>query len=247
MGIPESPGFRLGENQVFPLEGRIEGPKGCTNVQPRVMSVLMCLVDKPGEVVTRNQIFDSVWGKSIVTEDSLTRCISELRRALDDKPPRFVKTIHKVGYCLMGTVEELPATTAEASPGLELHNEIGKEQSVSDQILCALVGIFEVDPAQGPFVEPSATPGCTLEIHRAGNTMMVVTNSVAKMVSAIEFCGPKVRGSICAGDVLMGDPTPSGGAIQRATSLFRSASEQELRISPEAIDLIGRDGLPSGN
>ncbi len=210
------------------------------------MSVLMCLADRPGEVVTRNQIFDSVWGKSIVTEDSLTRCISELRRALDDKPPRFVKTVHKVGYCLMGEIEVISPAIDQAPMPAGLDNEIGNEQSVSDQILCALVGIFEIDPTQGPFVELDPSPGCTLEIHRAGSTMMVVTNSVAKMVSIIEFCGPTVRGSICAGDVLMGGSTPSGGAIQRATSLFKSASERELRISGEAIDLIGPDDLPQG-
>ena len=68
----------------------------------------------------------TVWADTFVTDDVLTRSISELRKVFDDdkKNPRFIQTIPKGGYRLIAPVEEvktpLPSVVPAVSPELSL-------------------------------------------------------------------------------------------------------------------------------
>ena len=75
-------------------------------VQPKIMDVLVCLAARPGEVVTREELFGTVWAGTHVTEHVLARAISELRKVFDDsaQKPRVIETIPKVGYRLIAPV-----------------------------------------------------------------------------------------------------------------------------------------------
>lgn len=99
-------GFNVGEFEVRPLEGRIVGPVGSQHVQPKVMEVLLCLAERPGEVVDRNTLIKYGWGGEVGSDDVLTRCISELRHHLDDHTDsvRYIQTIPKRGYRLVAPV-----------------------------------------------------------------------------------------------------------------------------------------------
>ena len=117
-------GFRIGAFRIHPLTGQIEGPSGVKHVQPKVMDVLLCLVEHGGELVERDTIVERAWGRP-TSEEALTRCISELRGAHDDDrgTPRYIQTVPKRGYRLLETVafdepEPLPAPHAppEAAP-----------------------------------------------------------------------------------------------------------------------------------
>ena len=81
------------------------------------MAVLIFLAERPGRVVSREELFDSVWGATFVTDNTLTRTISRLRRVLQDdwQNPRYLETISKSGYRLIASVR----TADEASPGGE--------------------------------------------------------------------------------------------------------------------------------
>ena len=67
------------------------------------MQLLCYLAARRGEVVSRTELFDTVWQDTIVNNEALTRSISALRKALDDDPkaPAFIETIHKRGYRLL--------------------------------------------------------------------------------------------------------------------------------------------------
>ena len=67
------------------------------------MAVLVFLADSEGEVVSRNEIMDSVWPGMDVTDDVLTQAIHELRHVFDDdaKSPQFIETIPRVGIRLI--------------------------------------------------------------------------------------------------------------------------------------------------
>jgi len=104
MGLHE--GFRIGEYGVFPLEGRITGPGGSLRVEPKAMAVLVELARHAPEVRSRAQIEQVVWPRGFVSDDALTRCIGQLRRALgdDSKSPTLLETIPKRGYRLRAAV-----------------------------------------------------------------------------------------------------------------------------------------------
>src|SRR5262245_8574367 len=74
---------------------------------PRAGSVLHLLAERAPGLVTKQELFDRVWGGMAVSDDALTSCIQELRAALGDDARRLrtIETRHRRGYRLM-----LPAT-----------------------------------------------------------------------------------------------------------------------------------------
>jgi DNA-binding winged helix-turn-helix (wHTH) protein len=97
----------VGEWQIFPELLRMRRGDDVLEVEPRVMAVLEELARVPGRVVTRDDLYRTVWSDVIVSDDALNRCIRELRRLLGDdaRSPRFIETISKRGYRLIAPVE----------------------------------------------------------------------------------------------------------------------------------------------
>ena len=91
-------GFRLGDWVVRPIEGLVTGAQGARHLQPKTMDVLVSLAASAGQVVTRDELVDRVWGGNAVSDEPLTRCIHEIRRGLGDHrgEPHYIKTIPKL-------------------------------------------------------------------------------------------------------------------------------------------------------
>lgn len=86
----------------------IEANNAITRVEPKVMDVLITLVEKPDTVLSKDEIMDVVWPDTYGGEERLTRAISLLRTALGDEAgpkARIIKTIPKRGYRFIGEVE----------------------------------------------------------------------------------------------------------------------------------------------
>lgn len=106
--------FQLGEWLIKPRRDCVERGGQTLHVKPKSMAVLERLAQTPGEVVTRAELFDAVWPGSAVTDDVLTQCVVELRRALDDsaRDPRYIETVPKVGFRLLPPVTPLHSRRA---------------------------------------------------------------------------------------------------------------------------------------
>jgi len=102
--------FTIGDRIVRPQRFRIEGGDGPVRVKPKSMAVLEVLAGARGRVVSRNELFDAVWPGSAVSDDTLTQCIVELRKAFGDtaKEARVIETIPRGGFRLVPPVTELP-------------------------------------------------------------------------------------------------------------------------------------------
>ena len=111
--------FRLADWLICPKLNTIQGKTSApVRLEPKVMQVLVCLANRPEEVVSKEQLIREVWPDTFVTDDVLTRAISELRRVLGDdaKRPRYIETIAKGGYRLIVSVEPIsPAPSAAAA------------------------------------------------------------------------------------------------------------------------------------
>jgi TolB-like protein/DNA-binding winged helix-turn-helix (wHTH) protein/tetratricopeptide (TPR) repeat protein len=110
-------GFRLGEWRVNPDQGLLEGEDRSTRLEPKVMGVLLYLVEHQGEVVKRDDLISDVWEGTFVTDEALSRAISVLRTQLGDDrmSPTYIQTLPKVGYRLIMPVEPLePLPDAES-------------------------------------------------------------------------------------------------------------------------------------
>jgi DNA-binding winged helix-turn-helix (wHTH) protein/Tol biopolymer transport system component len=98
--------FRVGDWLVEPTLNSLSRPDSTVRLEPKVMQVLVCLAEHPGKLTSKDRLLRSVWPGTFVTEDVLTRAISELRHVLGDDPkqPRFIETIPKGGYRLVADV-----------------------------------------------------------------------------------------------------------------------------------------------
>jgi TolB-like protein/DNA-binding winged helix-turn-helix (wHTH) protein/Tfp pilus assembly protein PilF len=113
-----SPGFRLNGWAVWPASGEIDSPAGRVRVEPKAMAVLVMLAEAGGAVVSREALIRGVWPRGFVTDDVLTRCISQLRKSFGDPAaePMFLQTIPRRGYRLVCRIE--PGMVASpAAPG----------------------------------------------------------------------------------------------------------------------------------
>jgi predicted ATPase/DNA-binding winged helix-turn-helix (wHTH) protein len=77
-------------------------------LEPKAFGTLMQLLARPGELVTRDQLLDAVWGHRYVTPATLNRVVTLLRRAFADDAanPRFIDTVHGAGYRYIGPFEQ---------------------------------------------------------------------------------------------------------------------------------------------
>jgi DNA-binding winged helix-turn-helix (wHTH) protein len=91
--------FQIGDRIVQPQLNRIRDGTRTVQLEPKIMRVLLRLAERPGEVVTKERLFQDVWEGNFVTEDVLTRAIGELRRVFDDDAasPSVIETIRKTG------------------------------------------------------------------------------------------------------------------------------------------------------
>jgi TolB-like protein/DNA-binding winged helix-turn-helix (wHTH) protein len=85
-------------------------------LEPKVMAVLVCLSQRAGDPVGKEELLQSVWADTFVSDDVLSRSISELRRVFEDdaRQPTFIQTIPKRGYRLVAPVEQVDETHPEA-------------------------------------------------------------------------------------------------------------------------------------
>src|SRR5690349_11374063 len=68
------------------------------DLRPKAFEVLRLLVERHGRLVTKQELLDAVWGRVVVTEGSVTKCLIEIRRALDDRSQTAIKTVPRRGY-----------------------------------------------------------------------------------------------------------------------------------------------------
>lgn len=108
------------------------------DIEARQLSLLKLLIEHHGKAVSRNEIMNSLWHDTIVSDNSVSQAITQLRRSLgDDKgTPRFIKTVPRVGYQLIAEIE-FPELT---EPELKQRRK-NKRQSIFTAILSSLTAI----------------------------------------------------------------------------------------------------------
>jgi DNA-binding winged helix-turn-helix (wHTH) protein len=99
--------FRFSDIEVREREFSLLKAGKVLAVEPKAFRVLLLLLRNPQKVISKEELLNSVWGDTAVTEGSLTRCIWLLRRLLGDdvNEPRFIETVATVGYRLACKVE----------------------------------------------------------------------------------------------------------------------------------------------
>jgi DNA-binding winged helix-turn-helix (wHTH) protein len=123
--VPETPNqnriFRFGIYELDASTGELrKDGKSCPRLQGQPLEVLLHLLDRPGEVVTREELRQRLWpADTFVDYDhSLNTAVNKLREAVNDSAdnPRFIQTIPRRGYRFIASIEIVNGATASAKP-----------------------------------------------------------------------------------------------------------------------------------
>src|SRR5262245_43429131 len=108
---------RFGDYRFDGGTGRLWAGSREIRLTPKAAGVLKALVSQAGEPVSKEALFATVWVDTAVSDDALTSCIQELRRALEDDPkqPRFIETRHRRGYRFIAALDT-PGSNRVESP-----------------------------------------------------------------------------------------------------------------------------------
>jgi DNA-binding winged helix-turn-helix (wHTH) protein len=132
----EFPPYRLDQRT-----GRLWRGSQAVPLRPKAWALLCYLAARPGALVTKEEMHAGVWGEAVVSDDTLTHTLAELRQALSDDPraPRFIETVHRRGVRFIARLcepqAEGSATSAPDGPDVPGDDEpsilVGREADVA--------------------------------------------------------------------------------------------------------------------
>ena len=73
-------------------------------LRPKSFALLQLFVENAGRLLDRDTIMAAIWPDVFVTDDSITQCVGEIRRALGEAAPRLLQTLPRRGYRFTGEV-----------------------------------------------------------------------------------------------------------------------------------------------
>lgn len=105
--------FQVGDWRVMPSMNRIQKNGETVNLQHLSMKVLIYLSERAGQVVSYDELLESLWANRMSSENVVHQRIADLRRKLGDesREPRYIETTPKRGYCLIATVGAVSQST----------------------------------------------------------------------------------------------------------------------------------------
>lgn len=111
--------LKIGENFELDLRAyQLRRAGRVLKLEPTPMELLRLLIEHRGQLVTRDQIVERIWGKDVFldTDNGINGAIRKIRQVLKDDPeqPRFVETVSGKGYRFIASIEEVRAQVQKA-------------------------------------------------------------------------------------------------------------------------------------
>lgn len=190
------------------------------HLRPKAFRVLRILLENSGRLVSKAELHDAAWRKSVVTDDSLAHCIADIRRALGDSGFEMIKTVPRRGYVFdHAVIHESACPTDLPLRRDRLVYRLGAAAAVAFATVLLLLGAWrggETPDVEGGIIEHLAAARLDVDPSSAG---IDAQNEYEK--GRFFF---KRRGA---------------GDIARAEASFSAALEQEPGFADAWIGLAG--------
>jgi adenylate cyclase len=164
--------------------------RGCLRVadrevelRPKSFEVLRLLVENAGRLVTKDELIRTVWANVTVTDESLTRCISEVRQALADKDQKMIRTVPRRGYRFSTPVSQTVSTpqSKTANEGSETDNAADAsflDKPPSDRACVAVLPFANLSgDLQQEYLSDGITEDIITDLSRFPELMVIARNS----------------------------------------------------------------------
>ena len=195
-------------------------------LRPKSFDLLCSLLQNAGRVVGKDELMAAVWPGLVVSDDSLARCISEIRAALGDHGQSWIKTVPRRGYMFDAPLDVAAAAPAPADASPRTH---ARWLSGRRRLVAALAG-FAILAGAGLFAiheRVAAPPRLSLVVlpfadlspgHSQANMADIVTNELTAALS-------RLRGAT----IVSGGTASGAGA--RKTDLRALGAELRVRYA----------------
>jgi DNA-binding winged helix-turn-helix (wHTH) protein len=116
--MPHPPAvYRFGAFRVDTREHTLTRDGQALSITPRVFATLVAFLERPGRLLTKDQLIAEVWPDAVVEEANLTVNVSTLRRLLGESDTMtFIETVPRLGYRFVHAVIAEAGATAAAAP-----------------------------------------------------------------------------------------------------------------------------------
>jgi DNA-binding winged helix-turn-helix (wHTH) protein/TolB-like protein len=233
------------------------------HLQHQPSKVLAMLVDRPGELFTREVLQKRVWGDDTAVdfEQGLNWCIRRLRETLHDTPSnsKFIQTVPRRGYRFVAKVTELsPIALAPISAPWWKRRVTVVAASI---VLLLLVGILSVlalrhdqrnvsvlvlpfdnlSPEKGgPAYEDIASAELTSGLARRNPARLsVIDPMTARKFKNTQECIIKIGNQLGADYILLGDVQQSNHVVKVDAQLFRVSTNRQVWATEEVVPQDG--------
>jgi TolB-like protein/DNA-binding winged helix-turn-helix (wHTH) protein/Flp pilus assembly protein TadD len=137
--MAEEQSVQFGPYRLDPANARLWHATQPIRLTPKAFQVLCYLAARPGQLVSKDELFESVWAETIISEATLTSAIQEIRKALQDnaREPQYVETVPKRGFRFIGEVgsrqEEVVSSQHSVVSSQEAQSLASSVQSLESQ------------------------------------------------------------------------------------------------------------------
>jgi len=204
-----SPGYEFGPYRLDTVGRSLECRGEVIALPPKAVEVLAELVKRPGEVVGKKELLETVWPEAFVEEANLNQMVFVLRRAIEStNGSEYITTVPRRGYRFSGTVRrvEIPC----------------RIDSIAVLPLANLSG----DPSQEYFAD-GITEALITELAKVGSLRVVSRTSVMRYKGRAEPIAQIARALRVRG-LLEGSVVKTGDRFRITVQLIHAASDQHL-------------------
>ena len=204
-----SPAYEFGPYRLDTVGRSLECRGKAISLPPKAVDVLVELVRRPGEVVGKKDLMESVWPETFVEEANVNQMVFLLRRALEtNKGSEYISTVPRRGYRFSGTVRtvEIPCRIDSIAvlPLANLSSEQGQE-----------------------FFADGITEALITELAKIGSLRVVSRTSVMRYKGTTQPVGQIARVLRVRG-ILEGSVVKSGDRLRITVQLIHAGSDQHL-------------------
>jgi TolB-like protein/Flp pilus assembly protein TadD len=223
-------------------------------LRPKSFALLVHLVQNAERLISRDEIMQAVWPDLFVTEDSITQCIREIRRALDDEAQGMLRTLPRRGYRLIVPVSRLDASGPGASPVTE-----AAPPPPTDRPMVIVLPFENIggDPEQGYFAD-GLTADLVTDLTRFQDMHIVSPPRLVQPAvqrqdlpaaarytfsGSVRRAGGRIRVTVQLGDAQTGHSLWAERFDRPLDDLFAVQEDLTNRIAAAVDGQVGREGL----
>lgn len=188
------------------------------SLRPQSFDVLRVLVENRGRLVSKELLFREVWGSQAVTDDSISQCLGDIRRALNDQQKTIVRTVPRRGYILEADL------LAPEGDGADLDSEPRARKLLVGAAVAALIAAVALLYGESSFRESAA--------------ILEPSIAVLPFTDRTEARDKRFLGEAIAEEILVAlSRNPELRVVGRISSFSFSGTDDSLETIGSALDV----------